>query len=65
MLPPGPTNYASPITENERAWIEIIRLASWDQDPPLTLQRVQALRRIFRPGYQEDTTRQPRDWSRE
>ena len=36
-----------PITKNERAWIEIIRLASWDADPKPTLARVQQVRRAF------------------
>jgi hypothetical protein len=37
------------ITANERGWIEFIRLVSNDTDPPPTLERVQALRRIFMP----------------
>lgn len=42
-----------PITPNERLWVEIIRLASWDSDPAPTLNRVQRLRQIFddRPFY--------------
>ena len=36
-----------PITENERYWIEVIRLASHDADPAPTLARTQALRQIF------------------
>lgn len=36
-----------PITANERAWIEFIRLASHDQDPAPTLKAVQSLREIF------------------
>ena len=35
------------ITPNELAWIEFIRLASGDTDPPPTLSRVQRLRQIF------------------
>ncbi|ESZ30434.1 hypothetical protein X734_04000 [Mesorhizobium sp. L2C084A000] len=35
------------LTSNEREWIEFIRLASGDTDPPPTLERVQSLRRIF------------------
>lgn len=42
-----PHAFAHPITANERAWIEVIRLASWDTDPGLTLERVQRLRLIF------------------
>jgi hypothetical protein len=36
-----------PITENERYWIEVIRLASEDRDPPPTLGLTQALRQLF------------------
>lgn len=36
-----------PITENERYWIEVIRLAADDHDPPPTLRRTQALRQLF------------------
>lgn len=35
------------LTRNERAWIEFLRLASSDTDPPPTLDRVQRLRAIF------------------
>lgn len=35
------------ITRNEREWIEVIRLATFDADPPVTLNRVQKLRAIF------------------
>jgi hypothetical protein len=37
-----------PITENERYWIEVIRLSSHDGDPAPTLARTQALRQVFR-----------------
>ena len=37
-----------PITENERYWIEVIRLASHDADPAPTVARTQALRQVFR-----------------
>jgi hypothetical protein len=36
-----------PITANERFWLEVIRLASWDSDPAPTLEQVQQLRTIF------------------
>ena len=36
-----------PITENERYWIEVIRLSSDDRDPPPTLRQTQALRAVF------------------
>lgn len=35
------------LTPNERFWLEVIRLSSWDTDPAPTLERVQQLRRIF------------------
>lgn len=35
------------ITPNERFWLEVIRLASWDSDPAPTLVRVQKLRMLF------------------
>lgn len=37
------------ITPNERFWLEVIRLASWDSDPAPTLEQVQKLRMLFRP----------------
>ncbi|MFZ2101426.1 MAG: hypothetical protein WAU86_12765, partial [Oricola sp.] len=39
-------------TENERAWIEFIRLSSCESDPVPTLQRVQKLRLILNSGNQ-------------
>ncbi|MGO4916639.1 hypothetical protein [Pseudogemmobacter sp. W21_MBD1_M6] len=36
-----------PFTENERAWIDLIRLASNNSDPRPALSLVQGLRRIF------------------
>ena len=41
------SSWDRPITQNERAWIDIIRLASWDMDPKPTLARVQRVRRAF------------------
>lgn len=38
------------LTPNERFWLEVIRLASWDSDPAPTLELVQELRRIFEPA---------------
>ena len=34
------------LTENERAWLEFLRIISLDRDPALTLRRVQLLRRV-------------------
>lgn len=39
--------WSKPITENERAWIEFIRLASRDSDPAPTLEMVQQVRLLF------------------
>ena len=36
-----------PISQNEQAWIEFLRLASSDSDPAPTLRLVQAMRRVF------------------
>ena len=36
-----------PISQNERAWIEFLRLISLDSDPAPTLTLVQALRRVI------------------
>ncbi|RST86878.1 hypothetical protein EJC49_08130 [Aquibium carbonis] len=36
-----------PITDNERYWIDVIRLASDDRDPPPTLRQTQAFRCLF------------------
>jgi hypothetical protein len=36
------------ITRNEEFWIEVIRQASHDTDPPPNLARVQKVRAIFR-----------------
>ena len=36
-----------PISENERAWIDFLRLVSCDSDPALTLRCVRALRQLF------------------
>lgn len=36
-----------PISQNETAWIEFLRLASSDSDPAPTLRHVQAFRRLF------------------
>lgn len=44
-----PRLHLRPLTQNERFWLEVIRLSSWDSDPAPTLERVQQLRRIFEP----------------
>jgi hypothetical protein len=45
-----------PLTEHERFWVEVIREASRDSDPPPSLRLVRLLRRIFR------GTRPTDDW---
>ena len=35
-----------PISQNETAWIEFLRLASCDSDPAPTLRHVQAMRQL-------------------
>jgi hypothetical protein len=39
---------AMAVTRNEEFWVEVIREASRDSDPPPALHRVQKLRAIFR-----------------
>ncbi|AWZ22318.1 hypothetical protein RTM1035_11335 [Roseovarius sp. TM1035] len=34
------------LTENERAWLEFLRMIALDSDPAPTLRRVQLLRRV-------------------
>jgi len=47
MAPAGPWNH---LTENEKAWIEFIRLISNGRDPGITVKRVQALRELLDAG---------------
>jgi len=35
------------ITEHERFWLDVIRIASRETDPAPTLERTQKLRRLF------------------
>lgn len=46
-----------PLTPNERFWLEVIRLASWNSDPAPTLERVQQIRRILQPGQSDGSVR--------
>ena len=36
-----------PISQNERAWIDFLRLVSCDCDPAPNLRQVQTIRRLF------------------
>jgi len=38
------------LTENEKAWIEFIRVISNGRDPGITVKRVQALRELLDAG---------------
>lgn len=38
------------LSDNERAWIEFIRLCAGERDPAPTLQRVQKLRLLLNPA---------------
>jgi len=46
-LPAPHAPLPSPLSENERTWIEFLRLLSLDGDPPVTLRAVQALRHVL------------------
>ena len=37
------------LTENERGWIEFMRIISGGRDPGIDLERVQALREVLEP----------------
>ncbi|SEN59252.1 hypothetical protein SAMN05216227_10187 [Pseudorhodobacter antarcticus] len=39
------------LTENERGWIEFIRIISGGRDPGINLERVQALREVLERKY--------------
>ncbi|AHM05753.1 hypothetical protein roselon_03498 [Roseibacterium elongatum DSM 19469] len=39
----------SSLTDNEKAWVEFIRLASGGNDPAPTLKAIQALRKALEP----------------
>lgn len=49
LTAPGhrPNCACNALTENERRWIEFLRDISGDGDPPVTLRRVQLLRRAI------------------
>jgi hypothetical protein len=42
-----PAQSATPLTANESAWIDFLRLLSCNTDPPPTLKAVQALRQAL------------------
>ncbi|WP_236019543.1 hypothetical protein [Fuscibacter oryzae] len=39
------------MTENEKAWIEMIRVISGGRDPRITLSRVEALTKLLDAGW--------------
>lgn len=46
-LPTAPTAKWEELTENEKAWIEFIRVISCGSDPGITPTRVRALRELL------------------
>jgi hypothetical protein len=49
-LPTAPTAKWEELTENEKAWIEFIRVISCGSDPGITPTRVRALRELLDAG---------------
>ena len=47
ILPTAPAGSWDQLSENERAWIEFIRVITCGSDPAPTLARVSALRALF------------------
>lgn len=50
MTPTAPSGLWEQLTENERAWIEFVRVISGGRDPRVTPARVQALREMLDAG---------------
>jgi hypothetical protein len=48
--PKSPAGPWDQLTENEKAWIEFIRVVSGGRDPKVTLARVQLLKVMLEPG---------------
>ena len=47
MAPTSPAGRWEDLTENEKAWIEFIRVISAGQDPRITPNRIRALRELL------------------
>ncbi|PYF09135.1 hypothetical protein C8J30_1106 [Rhodobacter viridis] len=50
MVPTGPLGPWDQLSENEKAWIEFIRVISGGRDPKVTPARVRALRELLDAG---------------
>ena len=50
MTPRSPTGTWEELSENEKAWIEFIRVISSGRDPKVTPTRVRALRELLDAG---------------
>ncbi len=50
VVPKGPVGPWDQLSENERAWIELIRVISGGRDPKPSLSRVRALRELVDAG---------------
>lgn len=50
MTPRSPTGTWEELSENEKAWIEFIRVISGGRDPKVTPARVRALRELLDAG---------------
>ena len=48
--PTAPAGSWDQLTENEKAWVEFIRVVSGGRDPKITLARVQMLHVMLEPG---------------
>ncbi|MBL4930049.1 hypothetical protein JI744_18275 [Tabrizicola sp. KVB23] len=51
VVPAGPAGPWHQLTENEKAWIEMIRVISGGRDPRITLSRVEALTKLLDAGW--------------
>ncbi|WP_444464432.1 hypothetical protein [Rhodobacter capsulatus] len=50
MVPTGPLGPWDQLSENEKAWIEFIRVISGGRDPKVTPARVRTLRELLDAG---------------
>jgi hypothetical protein len=50
VVPTSPTGTWDQLSENERAWIEFIRVISGGRDPKVTPERVRKLREMIDAG---------------
>lgn len=50
ILPKAPAGSWEELTENEKAWIEFIRVISGGRDPGITRARVRSLRELLDAG---------------